>query len=130
MKTLTEHRPNRPKWMWAAGAVGAAVIALGAIESALPEPEPDQVRLEVEADGPVSVRLYDPDGGNHHKEIDESGTWEDVIGTNEDGYWRVGVSPAFMSSTTTVTCRLYVGDVAVDEATGTGSHGSALCATE
>lgn len=129
MKTITQRRPNRPKWMWAAGGVGAAIIALGAIDSALPEPGPEEVRLEVEADGPTSIRLYDPDGGDHDMETDNSGTWEGVVGTTEAGEWRVGISPAFMSDTTTVTCRFYVGDVVVDEATGTGSHGSARCST-
>lgn len=129
MKTITEHRPNRPKWMWVAGGVGVAIIALGAIDSAIPEPGPEEVRLEIEADGPVSIGVSDPNGGDHDKEADGSGTWEEVLGYSDEGEWRAWVSPDFMSSATTVTCRLYVGDTLVDEATGTGSHGSARCST-
>jgi hypothetical protein len=129
MKAITKHRPDRPKWMWVAGAVGAGLIALGAIDAAMPDPEPSPVRLEVEADGPTDIRLSDPNGGDHATETDQSGQWSEIVGTDQDGEWRVGVSPSFMSSTTEVSCRMYIGETLVDEAHGTGSHGSARCST-
>lgn len=128
-RTITAARRTRPAWMWAAGATGALILTGTTLNALLPDPAPEQVRLVVDADGPATVRLQDPTGGRHTKDTAASGTWEGTIGDTADGPWDASVSPAYLSSTTTVTCRLYVGDTLVDESTGTGSHGSARCTT-
>lgn len=84
------------------------------------------VTLEATATTTGMVMWMDMDGSSHTEEF--TGTWSKEIPL-EDGTetYTLSVTGDFMDESSEVSCKLYVDGELKDEATGTGSAGSASC---
>lgn len=83
------------------------------------------VTLEVTANGPASISWGELSGGTNTLDVTE--TWSTDVTAQDGDLYHLTVYPTFMSSTTEVTCNLYVDGELKDTATGTGENGSASC---
>lgn len=111
-------------WVTAAVLMGilAALLAQGFQDTPRQSPV---LTMEATANGAGTVHWSDGAGSDHAEDFID--TWTRTIEPDAaTDYW-FSVRPDFMSSTTEVTCRLWIGDRLVDESEGTGSSGAARC---
>lgn len=112
--------------LWVTAALLMALLAL-LLAQAAPDPRPELpvLTMEATANGAGTVHWSDGAGSDHAEDFID--TWTRTIEPDAaTDYW-FSVRPDFMSSTTEVTCRLWIGDRLVDESEGTGSSGAARC---
>lgn len=105
-------------------------------ESATEEAEPSAVQTEDVTDaGTVTLEATastngtviwgDLDGSTNTEQF--TGTWTKEIAPKDGALYHVTVTGDFMDESSEVTCKLYVDGDLKEEATGTGSAGSASC---
>lgn len=87
------------------------------------------VRLEAETATTEATVMYGPSGSSSTKNITPGEPWSLTIEDADRSEWYdVSVSDnSYMDETAEVTCRLYINDELVDQATGSGTGGYASC---
>ena len=100
------------------------------VEETAPAPTQDDaatetVVLEVTAD-PSGTVIWGDVGSSNSESV--SGTWTREVPAEDDSIYTVSVTGDVMDESSTVSCRILVEGEVVDEASGSGAMGSALCA--